>query len=43
MPVFAVIGAVTGIASGIYAATQADSQNRQAKITTKNKKSSSNE
>jgi len=30
MPVFAVIGAVTGIASGIYGATQADSQNRQA-------------
>jgi hypothetical protein len=30
MPVFAVIGAVTGIASGIYGASQADSQNRQA-------------
>lgn len=30
MPVFAVIGAVTGIASGIYGASQASSQNSQA-------------
>jgi hypothetical protein len=30
MPVFAAIGAVTGIAGGIFGAVQADSQNRQA-------------